>query len=350
MYFRSIYRPQIRILAGLAAATTSFPSASLRALIHAKAIEMPLNDIASRKVSVAVIGCGVIGESWSALFLTHGHDVYAWDPSPEVRAQFAPRLERPLAQLAQLDPKRPPRGTLRMVDTAAQAVATVELVQENAPERVPLKRALYADIESAAPETAIIASSTSALTWSELSSEMRHAQRFITAHPFNPPHLVPLVELFGIDNEVLSRAEAIYRGLDRVPVRLKKDAVGHIANRLSSALWREAVHLVAEGIADVADIDQALVNGPGLRWSVIGAHMVYHLGGGEGGIQHYLKHLGPSQVRRWGTLGSPQLTPEVQERLIAGIAAEAGGRSVAELEQARDAELIRILRARREVT
>jgi carnitine 3-dehydrogenase len=303
--------------------------------------------MAKRNVRVAVVGCGVIGESWSALFVSHGFDVDAWDPSPEVRAQFVARLERPLAELATLNPGSSSVGALRVVPTLAEAVETAGLIQENAPERVPLKRQLYAEVEAAAPPAAIIASSTSALTWSELSADMRSPQRLITAHPFHPPHLIPLVELFGVDNDLLTRAEEIYRSVGRVPVRLKKEAVGHIANRLASALWREAVNLVAEGIADVADIDKALVNGPGLRWSVIGAHMVYHLAGGEGGIKHYLQHLGPSQVRRWATLGSPQLTTEVQQRLIDGIAAEAGDRSVAELERARDAALIRAILAQR---
>jgi len=301
-----------------------------------------------RQASIAVIGCGVIGESWSALFLAHGYDVHAWDPNPEVRARFAQQIERPLAQLASLDPNPRPKGRLRVAGSLIEAVATAGLVQENAPERIPVKRALYVEIEAAAPKNSIIASSTSALTWSELSPALLQPARLITAHPFNPPHLIPLVELFGVDNDVLARAEAIYRDLDRKTVRLKKEAVGHIANRLASALWREAVHLVAEGIADVSDIDAALVNGPGLRWSVIGAHMVYHLAGGEGGIRHYLEHLGPSQVRRWETLGSPQLTAEVREKLIAGIASEARGRSVSELESARDTQLIRAIQARRE--
>ncbi len=294
--------------------------------------------------AIAVIGCGLIGESWAALFLAHGYDVHAWDPDPDVRAAFHERLERPLAQLASLGQSG--GGRLRVVDTLADAVATAGLVQENAPEKLPVKRALYAEIEAAVPEAAIIASSSSALTWSDLSSEMRRPERLITAHPFNPPHLIPLVELFGPDPILVGRAEAIYRDVGRKPVRLKKDAVGHIANRLASALWREAVHIVAEGIADVAEVDAALVHGPGLRWSVMGSHLLYHLGGGDGGIAHYLNHLGPSQARRWETLGTPCLTPDVCAMLIAGVATEAGGRSVAELEAVRDARLIRALQAR----
>jgi carnitine 3-dehydrogenase len=141
-------------------------------------------------------------------------------------------------------------------------------------------------------------------------------------------------------------AESFYKTLGRKTVRLKKEAIGHIANRLSSALWREAVNMVAEGIADVAEIDAALVHGPGLRWSVVGAHMAYHLGGGSGGIEHYLKHLGPSQEARWASLGSPSLTPDICAKLIAGVMAEAAGRSIPELEAERDAGLMRVLAAR----
>jgi 3-hydroxyacyl-CoA dehydrogenase len=296
--------------------------------------------------AVAIIGCGLISESWAALFLAHGYDVDAWDPDAAVRQRFADRISRPVSQLDELGANPEKRGRLSVRETLAEAVAKADLVQESAPENARLKRALYAEIEAAAPPDAIVASSSSALTWSELSPEMREPRRLVTAHPFNPPHLIPLVELYGRDAAILDRADAIYRDLGRRPVRLKKDAIGHIANRLSSALWREAVHIVAEGIADVAAVDAALVDGPGLRWSVIGAHMGYHIGGGDGGIAHYLSHLGPSQTRRWETLGTPKLTPGVCEMLVGGIAEEAAGRSVAELEAERDARLIRALKAR----
>lgn len=296
-------------------------------------------------LTLSVIGCGLIGQSWAALFLAHGHDVRAWDPDAQARASLPSRLVGPQAQLRSLGKEKRP-GRLIVTESLSDAVRDVDFIQENAPENVPVKRALYAEIEANCPSEAIIASSTSAFTWSDLSVGMRIPARFITAHPFNPPHLIPLIELFGIDSEVLARAEDIYRGLGSSPVRLKKDAVGHIANRLASALWREAVNIVAEGIADVSDVDRALVDGPGLRWSVVGAHMCYHLGGGEGGIAHYLQQLGPSQERRWKTLGDPKLTPEVCEKLVAGIAVEARGRSIQEIEADRDARLINALKAR----
>lgn len=295
---------------------------------------------------VAVLGCGLIGESWSALFLAHGLDVVAWDPDGSVLAALPQRVERLLGQLQSLGTGTAQPGRLSVAQSVAAAVGDAGWIQENAPEKTAVKHSLYAEVEVAARPDAVIASSTSSLTWSDLAAGVVRRERLITAHPFNPPHLMPLVELFATDAQVLARAEAFYRGLGRETVALKKDAVGHIANRLASALWREAVNIVAEGIADVADVDAALVHGPGLRWSVIGAHMAYHLGGGPGGIAHYLDHLGPSQERRWATLGSPSLTPEVRQLLVDGIAQEAAGRSVATLEAERDRGLMLALAAR----
>ncbi|RKE83341.1 3-hydroxyacyl-CoA dehydrogenase NAD-binding domain-containing protein [Rhizobium sp. AG855] len=295
---------------------------------------------------LAVIGCGLIGESWAALGLARGWDVSAWDPAEKSRASLPERIIRPLTHLNELHGWPISTAKLRVTQTLEEAVEGAILIQENAPEQVPLKQALYADIEAAADARAIIASSTSALTWSSLSGTLKVPERFITAHPFNPPHLIPLVEIYGVDEDILSRAEALYRELGRSPVRLKKEAVGHIANRLASALWREAVNIVAEGIADVADIDTAMRDGPGLRWSVTGAHMAYHLGGGPGGIRHYLAHLGPSQVKRWQSLGTPELTPELCERLIDGIEHQAAGRTIPELENERDRLLIQLQKAR----
>ncbi len=297
--------------------------------------------------TVAILGCGLIGESWAALFLRAGHCVRAWDPQAEARDSFADRVERPLAQLAQIGgAPAEQQGTLSIHADLSDAVNGATWVQENAPENVPLKLDLYAQVEALVADDVVIASSTSAHPWSDLSVRMLHPRRLITAHPFNPPHLVPLVEIYGPDASILDRADAFYTGLGSVPVRLKKDAVGHIANRLASALWREAVHIVAEGIADVAAVDKALVNGPGLRWSVLGAHIAYHLGGGRGGIAGYLDHLGPSQEKRWASLGTPSLTPDVCAALVKGVEEAAAGRTITELEAERDAALIALARLR----
>lgn len=296
--------------------------------------------------TVAVLGCGLIGASWAALFMRAGHRVQAWDIDAQARAGFEARVAGPLAQLEDIGGPAPDQGTLAICTDLSQAVSGAMLVQENAPENVALKRELYAQIEPLVGADVIIASSTSAHPWSDLSLGMRHPERFITAHPFNPPHLIPLVEIYGPDDSIVAQAEAFYMVLGSVPVRLKKDAVGHIANRLASALWREAVHIVAEDIADVEAVDKALVNGPGLRWSVLGAHMAYHLGGGAGGMAGYLDHLGPSQERRWASLGAPSLTPELREKLVKGVAVEAAGKSIAALEAERDAALVALAKLR----
>ncbi len=290
---------------------------------------------------IAIIGAGLIGASWAALFLAHGHSVTAWDPVAASRKDFRLRSQAMQRQLRQLGLQG--KGSLRVVGTLAEAVRDADWIQENAPEQVPLKRALYAEIE-AANKAAIIASSTSSFQWSQLSAGMKRPSRLIVAHPFNPPHLVPLVELFGRSKPVLDQAEAFYTALGKVPIRLKREAPGHVANRLASALWREAVNIVAEGIADVEAVDKALVEGPGLRWAVQGAHMTYHLGGGPGGIRHYLEHLGPSQEKRWASLGSPKLDTATKRKIAAGVDKEAAGRSIEQLAAERDAALLALLK------
>ena len=295
---------------------------------------------------VAILGCGLIGTSWAALFLHHGIDVRAWDPSSEARKAISEKVKAPMAQLADMGPTAVTLGNLRAFTDMSAALDGVLFAQENAPEEIELKHEIYHNFELFAGPEALIASSASGLSWSSLSANMSEPERLLTAHPFNPPHLVPLVEMYSPLDVVLERAERLYFQIGRVPVRMKREATGHIANRLASALWREAVNIVVEGIADVEAVDQALVNGPGLRWAVAGAHMTYHLGGGEGGMTQYLKHLGASQESRWKDLGTPALTPEVCAMLIAGVEAEAKGKSIKELEQARDAGLMRLLAAR----
>jgi len=304
--------------------------------------------MAGQDNTIAVIGCGLIGQGWSALFASYGYEVKAWDPAANWDSSFEAAVEAARAQVRVLRGAPRQEGSIVVADSLEDAVRGAFWIQENAPESVPLKIDLYSRIEAVAEPDAIIASSTSSLTWTELSQHLRHRERFITAHPFNPPHLMPLVELYAPEASVRAKAEDFYNGLQRKTVALSRDAVGHIANRLASALWREAVNIVDQGIADVSAVDAALVHGPGLRWSVVGAHMAYHLGGGSGGIEHYLEHLGPSQERRWSSLGSPKLTPELCRRIVDGVMQEAAGRSMAELQAERDAGLMRALAARKE--
>jgi len=294
---------------------------------------------------IAIVGGGLIGASWAALFLAHGAKVVAWDPIAAMRQSFARRTETMRRQLRPLGLKA--KGELRVVATLAEAVRDAAWIQENAPEQIPLKRALYAEIE-ALNTRALIASSTSSFQWSELAAEMKWPNRLVVAHPFNPPHLVPLVEIYGRTKAAVDQAFAFYEGFGKAPIRIRREAAGHVANRLASALWREAVNIVAEGIADVEDVDKALVEGPGLRWAIQGAHMTYHLGGGDGGLKHYLDHLGRSQEKRWRSLGSPTLDAATKRKLVQGIVKESRGRSIPQLAAERDAMLLALLKLKRQ--
>jgi len=295
-------------------------------------------------VATAVIGGGLIGAAWAALLTHHGHAVSAFDPDPARRADLAARVMRLRRQLQELSPDR--TGELTVCQDLGSTLTQAAFVLESAPERLDLKIALLAEIDALAPVDAIIATSTSSLLLSDMTRDCRHRHRYIVAHPFNPPHLMPLVELFGTEPTVLERADTFFRSLGKVTIRLKKEVQGHVANRLGAALWQEAVHLVESGVADVADVDAALIHGPAMRWAVQGTHLTYHLGGGPGGIRHYLDHLGPSQERRWASLGKVQLTADVKKMLIDGIEREANGRSVADLEAERDRFLIDLLKLR----
>jgi carnitine 3-dehydrogenase len=306
------------------------------AMADARPVEQP----------VAVIGCGLIGAGWVALFRAAGLEVRAFDPDAEQLATLEARIAPLREALARLGPVE--EGRLVIATSLDDAVAPARLIQENAPEKLDLKQALFAAIEAAAAPDAVIASSTTALLWSAMAEGLRHPERLVVAHPFNPVHLVPLVELFGPDDAV-ARATAVYQAIGKRPVRLRREMEGHIAGRLAAALWREAVHLAASGVASVEDIDEALTHGPGLRWAVQGAHLAYHTGGGPGGMADYLAHLGPSQERRWASLGTPRLDEPTRRLLVDGVEAEARGRSVAELEAERDRALVALLRALRQV-
>ncbi len=297
--------------------------------------------------TVAIVGCGLIGVSWAALFSAHGHSVRLWDPAPGYPDRVRPQIAAAREQLALLGDEG--RGEVLYTDRLADAVGMADWVQESAPESLELKGKLFRDLATLVPADAIVASSTSSFTWSQLAPFITDSGRLITAHPFNPPHLMPLVEIYATTEVIRRKAAGLYRGLGRRPILLRRDVTGHVANRLASALWREAVYIVAAQVADVEDVDAAMIEGPGLRWSAIGPHMAYHLGGGSGGLRGYLEHLGESQVRRWSELGSPALTHEVREALIKGVEREASGRTIGSLAKQRDDLIISTLLARRAV-
>jgi carnitine 3-dehydrogenase len=300
----------------------------------------------------AVIGTGLIGSAWAALFLARGLEVVAVDPRPDAAADLAASVGRMAAAMREAGLVGPDAAVepARIVFAAAPGpeLEGVSLVQENAPERLELKQDLLDEIERWVAPDALIASSTTALRVTDIQARARHPGRVVAGHPLNPPHLVPLVEVAGgekTDPGAVDRAMAFYAALGKVPVRLNRDVEGHIAGRLSAALYREAVALFEAGVASIEDIDRAVVHGPGLRWAAIGPHLTYHVGGGPGGIAHYLDHLGASQERRWATLGTPSLTEALRARIAEGVAEAAQGRSVEALEAERDDRIARALKA-----
>jgi 3-hydroxyacyl-CoA dehydrogenase len=231
-----------------------------------------------------------------------------------------------------------------------QAVADADLVQENGPERIDFKKKLYGQLDKLLPPDVIIASSSSGLTMSEIQlGAASHPERCVIAHPFNPPHLIPLVEIVGgskTSETTIRRAAEFYTSIGQRTVRLNKEMPGHVANRLQAALAREVYHLVAEGVVSAADADTALCWGPGLRWGVMGNMMLNHLGGGPGGIEHFFQQFAGPMTAWWKTLGSPVLTPDVQRKLIDSVHAEVGSRTIKELEAERDEILLGLIELR----
>jgi 3-hydroxyacyl-CoA dehydrogenase len=299
---------------------------------------------------VAVIGAGTIGASWAAYFLSRGLSVTASDPAANgeefIKGYIAtawPALTRlGLAPGASTD-------RLRFERDPVAAVKGAEFVQESAPEREDMKVDLFERLDRALPSEVILASSSSGILISKIAARCRHPERCVIGHPFNPPHMIPLVEVVGGErtaSTTVERALAFYREIGKRPIHIRKEVPGHLVNRLQAALWREAIHLVAEGVASVADVDAGIAYGPGLRWAIMGPHLTFHLAGGVGGMAHFMPHLGVPLARDWWpALGNPQLTPAVQKQIIDGVAEEAAGRDIPELAAERDRCLIAILEA-----
>src|SRR3954469_15796769 len=300
---------------------------------------------------IAIFGTGVIGASWTALFLAKGLRVTATDVAPNAEAVLRKFVETawPALQRLGLSPGAS-QSNLKFTADIAQAVAGADLVVENGPERIDFKKKLYGQLDQLLPPDVIIASSSSGLTMSEIQSGCPfHPERCVIAHPFNPPHLIPLVEIVGgakTSEDTIRRASQFYTALGKRTVRLHKEVPGHVANRLQAALAREVYHLVGEGVVSVADVDTALSWGPGLRWGIMGQVLLNHLGGGEGGMEHFLKQFTGPMTAWWKVLGSPQLTQDLQQKLIAGVHAEVGSRSIDDLAAERDEVLLGLLELR----
>lgn len=298
---------------------------------------------------VAVIGSGLIGSGWVAAFLAHGYEVAVHDPAPGVSEKVRAYVEAAWPAMVELG--LADHGKAQAVsfhDTLADTLRDADYVQENGPERPELKSALFADIDRLAPADVIIASSTSNMPVSALQAACRNPQRCVLGHPFNPVQLMPLVEVGGgerTDPAAIDTATALYQAMGKQPVRLEREVLGHIANRLTAAMFREAVSLVAQGFATVEDVDKAIRYGPALKWAIQGQFTTFHTTGGDNGLAGFLQHFAPGVARRWDTMTTPDLAdPALQAKLIAQINDAHQGRSVGEIAGHQDAMLLELLK------
>ena len=303
--------------------------------------------MAQSENQIGVVGGGLIGLSWASLFSAFGYETIVYDPYLKEQNLAIQTVHNMWASLDLLYEDILDKREVKF-SNSINDLKSATFIQENCPEDLNLKKETILKLENVVSENTVIASSTSSFLPSELQSGCAKPERIIVGHPMNPPHLIPLVELVlgEISSEkITNRANFFYQTLERIPVRIKKEMRGHLANRLTSALYREAVYLISEGVADVSDVDAVISNGPGLRLALLGPHMNYHLGGGNGGYRNYLEHLGPSQEERWKTLGQAPLTPELKEKLISGI--EIQKLNLSELKKKRDISLIEILKTKK---
>ncbi len=297
---------------------------------------------------IAVVGAGLIGTSWAAFFLAKGFDVIATDPAPGAETRMRAQVDSIWPDMEAMGAESGAHpGRLYFYEDLATALKGVDFVQESGPEHLAMKRELFARMDAVLPAHVIIASSSSALKMSDIQGACaRHPERCMIAHPFNPPHIIPLVEIVGgqqTSPELLDICQSFFEGLGKKCIRLKKEVYGHAANRLAWALYREAVWLVEQGYASVADVDRAIAWGPGLRWAGMGPHLLYHLGGGDGGMEQFFHQFGDTLRTLWAEQASPDLTPELAARLAGDIRQMAGGASLSALSSDRDRFLIELL-------
>jgi carnitine 3-dehydrogenase len=299
---------------------------------------------------IAIVGTGVIGASWSAQYLARGFDVIATDPAPKAEANLRKYVDDAWEQLKAIG-LSPGAARERLSFTAnlKDALSTADFVQENGPERPDFKVKLFADMDDATPTDSIIASSSSGITPSVMQTKCKHAERVLVGHPFNPPHIIPLVEVVGGTKtapEAAQQAMAFYAAIGKKPILLRKELPGHVANRLQAAVYREVMYLIQQNVLSVADADDAVSWGPGLRWGVMGPSLQWHLGGGASGIRHFMDHLMDPLAGMFKTLGNPEVTPDLKRTIADAVLQMAGNRSVEQLAKEENEVLIRLLRLR----
>jgi 3-hydroxyacyl-CoA dehydrogenase len=285
--------------------------------------------------NVAIVGTGVIGASWAAYYLSRGFNVVATDPAPNAEANLRQYVDAAWTTLSKngMAPSAS-RDRLTFEPNMAQALAKADFVQENGPERPDFKTKLFAEMDDATPPDSILASSSSGITMDVIQSTCKRPERCVIGHPFNPPHVIPLVEVVGgakTSPQTIEKAMAFYSSIGKKPIRLFKALPGHVANRLQAALYKEVLYLIQQGVLSVADADVAVSYGPGPRWGVMGPSLQWHLGGGPGGIHHFMEHImGPMET--WmKALGTPNITPELKQTVADAVLQIAGNRSVEQL-------------------
>jgi len=307
---------------------------------------------AKRIRKIGVVGAGTIGSSWVTLFIMKHYTVNLFDVMPEVKARAIERIHKNLRFLAdkELIGKRdvePALNRINKVDSIAEAVKNVDFVQESVAEDYDIKKAVFQEMD-AASEASILSSSSSGLLMTEIQKVTKSPGRCVIAHPFNPPHLVPLVEIVGgekTSQETIEVTRQLMLQLGKVPVILRAEIPGYLANRLALALWREAIDLVDRGVASVEDVDKAIYAGPGIRWALMGPHLIYHLGGGPGGIEHHIDMFRDSFKPIWESMSSwSWLSDSMKVKLIEGVKSELHGRTWEDLAEWRDDKLVKLLK------
>jgi carnitine 3-dehydrogenase len=296
--------------------------------------------------TLGLLGTGVIGGGWAARALHFGIDVVAADLNPQMEDWIRGAVANAEPALARLTfAPLPPKGTLSFTTDPRVMAQRADFIQENIPEQLELKQRVLADVSRHAPADVIIASSTSGLTPTDLQRDMEAPGRFCVAHPFNPVYLLPLVELVGgakTAPTTIAAAAVFFKYIGMHPLHVRHEVPGHLTDRLQEALWREILHLVNDGIATTGELDDAIVYGPGLRWAAMGTNLIYHLAGGESGMRHMLAQFGPCLKWPWTKLEAPELSETLIDRMVEGTQAQAGGRSIRELERLRDDSLVAI--------
>ncbi|MEL6645650.1 MAG: 3-hydroxyacyl-CoA dehydrogenase NAD-binding domain-containing protein [Pseudomonadota bacterium] len=299
--------------------------------------------------TLGLLGTGVIGGGWAARALHAGVDVIAADINPDMEAWIRGAVETARPGLAALTEGMPlpPRGALRFTTDPLEMAAAADFIQENVPEQLALKRTALGAVAEVAARDVIISSSTSGFMPSELQDGLTHPERVLVGHPFNPVYLCPLVEIVGgtgTSDTAKDAARTFYQSIGMHALMVRREVPGHISDRLQEAMWREILHALNDDIATTGELDESIVYGPGLRWAVMGMNQIYMIAGGDGGARHFMEQFGPALDWPWSHLKAPELTDQIIDRFVDGTAAQAGGKSVRELEAIRDECLVAIQR------